>query len=334
MAAGNVNTPAALWDRDRTLITGEWPEALVVLDLRFWADPIACHARPRPPQRDLAATWGWSKGRAARFIQAWDLDQNGGAPVGRQRGTTGASAGRQRGNPPPADADNAPATGRQRGTDGARMGQKRGTGEAPHRETRARSSLVSRLSSRTPPPYPPPGGRGDGAAPPDQLVEACHELLVALQPAPELLGLIRRRDDATAKGVRQALRERGRLPAGTRRHVVADALVVASRRDLTPPAPEPTLPFDEEPEPPPPAEAAAARWREVRPLLVEELGHSDVAVWLDRCVPTHLDDHRIQVWCPNEYYVQWIEEHHLDVMERVFGLEIQLVSPERARRVS
>jgi len=79
--AGNVNTLATLWGQQRTHVEGKWPEALVVLDLNYWADPKACEHRKRPGIRKLAEVWGWPKTTAAEFIKRWDSGQ---LPYGRR----------------------------------------------------------------------------------------------------------------------------------------------------------------------------------------------------------------------------------------------------------
>jgi hypothetical protein len=74
LMAGWIPTPADRWLEHRLAIPCEWPETLVVLDLRFWDDPIACGNRKRPSVRKLAELWGWNRGAATRLIKnraAW-----------------------------------------------------------------------------------------------------------------------------------------------------------------------------------------------------------------------------------------------------------------------
>lgn len=62
------------WTMWREHICGvtEWHPTMVLHDLRFWNDPIACGALPRPPVSELAACWAWSRSRAHRAIQCFD----------------------------------------------------------------------------------------------------------------------------------------------------------------------------------------------------------------------------------------------------------------------
>lgn len=95
------------WEVQRLHFPQPWPEVWAMTDLTYWADPIACRGKPRPSERDLAALWGWSKGKAYRLITRmkleWgeagakaghlaqvetDLSEKSGAKVGHLRGTT------------------------------------------------------------------------------------------------------------------------------------------------------------------------------------------------------------------------------------------------------
>ena len=74
-----IALPSASWTRERLHIAGEWPAALAVADLRFWADPLAPHnGMTRPSVRALALTWGWKRGRVHALIQdspRWEDDR-------------------------------------------------------------------------------------------------------------------------------------------------------------------------------------------------------------------------------------------------------------------
>lgn len=71
--AGFVNgPPAAQWGVQRCHIGGTWPTVLVDMDLRYWADPIACARQVRPSIRILGDTWGWKKTRVADYVKAAD----------------------------------------------------------------------------------------------------------------------------------------------------------------------------------------------------------------------------------------------------------------------
>jgi len=66
--AGWIRFDVTGWGAQRLHVCGPWPESLAVLDLRYWADPLACDKRPRPSTRALGRAWGWSESKARRFI--------------------------------------------------------------------------------------------------------------------------------------------------------------------------------------------------------------------------------------------------------------------------
>jgi len=145
MARGHVPGPQSdAWEKAREAIAGPWPEALVEMDLAYWSDPISCERKSRPGVRTLAETWGWGKTKASDFIRAWDTRQS--ADTSR---TVGGQAADTR---PTANASNPATSGQSADTS-------RTVGGQPLVDTRARSSLVSRLSeeqqapkaARTPP---------------------------------------------------------------------------------------------------------------------------------------------------------------------------------------
>ena len=86
LVAGFVPGPqAAWWGRERLCIECEWPELLVDLDLRYWADPKSCDGQTRPSTRQLAATWGWTKSRADRYIKRDSCGTVAGHPTPKKR---------------------------------------------------------------------------------------------------------------------------------------------------------------------------------------------------------------------------------------------------------
>ena len=115
--SGWTPVPHEHWEADRLEVVGvRWPRSLAILDLRYWADPLACRRKPRPSIRELAAVWGWSSSRVHRLIasDAW-------------RDPRGTPAGQSRDSRPPKKPDNSAETGQSRDT--------RGT--APKGDTRA-----------------------------------------------------------------------------------------------------------------------------------------------------------------------------------------------------
>jgi hypothetical protein len=160
---GWIPTPADRWLEHRLAITCKWPETLVVLDLRFWDDPIACDRRKRPSSRSLASTWGWGSTRVLRFIRAEDWKDEGrkanavGAQEERNANAEGAQSERK------SDADGAGDTPdmdeHERKSDAERMQEERKANavgaqserkeRAAPNETRAQSPTPSQAHSPT-----------------------------------------------------------------------------------------------------------------------------------------------------------------------------------------
>ena len=199
--SGWIPMPAQDWLDQRADIAGEWPEVLVVMDLRFWADPIACGGRKRPSLRSLSGLWGWSRGRTERFVAdsgRWaDPHKTGGTTVGQQRDTGGTSAGQNRDSRPPSKAGNQDELGQVRDSRGTPVGQQRDTTETPPKgDTRV---------SPTPSPTPTPSPKTSLAVPAKAAPETAADRLWAFW---------QRLSPATGKGwpkgckVRAAIKER------------------------------------------------------------------------------------------------------------------------------
>lgn len=161
--SGWVPVPADDWFIQRAHIQGEWPEVLVVLDLRFWEDNKACGGRKRPSLRDLGLTWGWSKSRVNRFIadrEKWSDSfrerDNGGTLVGQQRDNSGT---REPVNPDTFDGE--------RDTSGTPAGHSWDNSGTVLIETRARSPHPTPTPHNDPPSegVPATSGRSDPPLP-------------------------------------------------------------------------------------------------------------------------------------------------------------------------
>ena len=55
------------WDTIADVLPKPWRPEWADMDMQRWSDG----ADPRPSVRGLAARWGWSKSKAARFVQSW-----------------------------------------------------------------------------------------------------------------------------------------------------------------------------------------------------------------------------------------------------------------------
>jgi hypothetical protein len=136
VSAGFVPVDAPAWTRQRLLIRGYWPEVLATIDLRYWADPIACGHQRRPSYRELANVWGWSLSKVARFV----TDVEKWTDPYRRRDTSDTTAEHERNNDETTDHGATPTNPGLRNGGGTRAEQDRDTGETAVIGTRAGST--------------------------------------------------------------------------------------------------------------------------------------------------------------------------------------------------
>lgn len=75
-ATGWIRLESSLWAELVTALPLPWPEAAVVVDLRWWADMERFNVGRRPSRRTLAARYGWTDHAVRRLLQRPELWQD------------------------------------------------------------------------------------------------------------------------------------------------------------------------------------------------------------------------------------------------------------------
>lgn len=136
---GWIPITADEWFVQRTQIEGEWPTILVITDLRFWDNPLACSKRTRPTVKALRQTWGWSQGRAYRFITTPEKWRDSGTKKSNDGGTPAENDGTPAENDGTGDVDSTGVIDDDRNGGGTDVERERNDIGTPLIETRART---------------------------------------------------------------------------------------------------------------------------------------------------------------------------------------------------